>query len=395
MDTERKLNLLATEARFERADPLDAGALQAVDPCASPNAICVHKARPTGIRLLKILQTNVCEYDCAYCCNRAQRDTPRASFSPDEMARLIDEAYRSQQAQGVLLSSGIAGSPITSMDRMLATAELLRTKYQYPGYIHLKILPGAERSQIEAAAKWANRLSVNLEAPSQTALGKLSSSKDIQSTLLRVKWIADALAARGRNSGQTTQFVVGPGGESDRDLLEMASRLYSQFGLRRAYYSAFRPVPQTPLEDFPQTPEWRELRLYQADFLMRLYRVRLSELPFDQNGNLIPDIDPKLAMAKAHPERFPVDVNRAEYEELLTVPGIGPISASRIVRRRAIRRIADERDLAFCGVVVSRAAPFILIDGRRVEAPPPPRKPKDNAKQLSLFDTAEVLCEKL
>jgi predicted DNA-binding helix-hairpin-helix protein len=128
---------------------------------------------------------------------------------------------------------------------------------------------------------------------------------------------------------------------------------------------------------------------------MRLYRVRLSELPFDQNGNLIPDIDPKLAMAKAHPERFPVDVNRAEYEELLTVPGIGPISASRIVRRRAIRRIADERDLAFCGVVVSRAAPFILIDGRRVEAPPPPRKPKDNAKQLSLFDTAEVLCEKL
>ncbi len=319
---------------------------------------------PDGRRilLLKVLMSNVCENDCYYCAFRRSRNYRRAGFTPEELARFFMELREKGLVQGLFLSSGVFKDPKTAMDRMLACVEILRTKYKFPGYIHLKVLPGADHGSIERAVRLASRVSINIEAPSDAHLKRIAKDKDFQKDILeRMEWIRRFIEKEERRVSQTTQFVVGASEERDRDILKTATKLYKDFGLDRVYYSAFQPISDTPLEGKPPTPLLREHRLYQADFLLRRYGFSLEEVPFDKSGSLSLEEDPKLRWAKLHPEYFPLDPNRASEEELLRVPGIGPITAQRLVKERRRGEIRYIEDLASLGVIWKRALPFLII----------------------------------
>lgn len=325
-------------------------------------------ALPDGrtVKLLKVLQSNACTNDCHYCANRSGRDVRRLSFSPDELARAFDQMHRQRLVQGLFLSSAICGRPGPAMDRMLATVELVRRKYQFQGYVHLKVLPGVSQGHLEQAARLASRLSVNLEAPSSQRLARIAPGKSIGELVTPLRQVHRLqLESGGRMvpGGQTTQFVVGAADESDRELLHAVARLYQEIDLRRAYFSAFQPVPNTPLDGHAPTPLWREHRLYQSDFLLRRYDFSFEDLIFDQNDNLSSTSDPKSTWAAAHPEAFPVEVNRASRSQLLRVPGIGPRSAGRIIHWRRLSKLRTLTDLRKAGVVIRWAAPFVLLDG--------------------------------
>ena len=325
---------------------------------------------PVGkrIALLKVLLTNSCEKNCAYCANRAGRDVRRTRFTPDELARLFDQMAHRGLVHGLFLSSGVSGNAVRTMDRMLATVELIRKRYQFDGYVHLKLLPGITRAQVEQAGYLAQRVSVNLEVPNSQRLSQIAPLKSRDEVLNPMRW-AHEFSQRGEGrwapSGQTTQFVVGAADESDREILTTTSQLYQKLDLHRAYFSAFQPVPNTPLEGHPFTPAWREHRLYQSDFLFRLYSFRFDELVFDQSGHLPLEADPKTMWARAHPEFFPIEINRASRQALLRVPGIGPRSVTRVLRGRAETRFRTLSDLRKTGAVARRAAPFILLNGHR------------------------------
>jgi len=337
-------------------------------------------ALPDGktVKLLKILLTNACDNNCLYCFNRKDRDFPRTSFKPEELAYLFDQLYRAEMVQGLFLSSAVHGSPDRTMEQMIATAEILRRNYLYRGYIHLKIMPGASWGCVERATQVADRVSVNLEAPGQKWLRRLAPDKELDDLLAPLRWVRRLLEDGGerrvQRAGQTTQFVVGAAGEPDKEILQTTERLYREVKLARVYFSAFQPLPDTPLEDRPATPLLREHRLYQTDFLFRRYGFNLEELIFDEEGNLPLEADPKMVWALNHPQLFPVEVNRATKEELLRVPGIGPRSASQIIKGRRLGRLRTLEDLQHLGAVAKRAAPFITLNGKRP------------AFQLSLWD---------
>lgn len=319
------------------------------------------------VLLFKVLMTNSCKNDCFYCLNRQGGNFLPVSFKPDELADLFMSLYRGRQASGLFLSSAVSGSTARTMENMIKTVEILRDRYQFPGYIHLKILPGAGLDYVERAVELASRVSLNLEAPGKDYLNKIAPGKDFEKDiLLRMKWVKSLVSLQPTKlkAGQTTQFVVGAADESDRQILQTTDFLYREIDLTRAYFSAFQPIQGTPLEDHPATPLMREHRLYQADFLFRRYDFKLEELIFDVNGNLPLNVDPKMAWALSHQERFPIEINKAEKEELLRVPGIGPKSAERIVKARLIGRINSLEELKKFGTVVKWAAPFILINGR-------------------------------
>ena len=326
---------------------------------------------PDGKRvsILKILQSNACQKDCSYCANRASRDFRRISFRPEELARAFDQMHRKGLVKGLFLSSGICGDAGRTMDQMIATVELVRKRYAFPGYVHLKILPGASFAHVERAVQLATRVSVNLEAPNAERLARIAPRKDFAANLLQpMHWAKGLIEASGNRlvpAGQTTQFVVGAAGESDHEILMTTAQLYKEIGLARAYFSAFQPVADTPLEGRSPTPPLREHRLYQSDWLLRRYDFTFEDLIFDEAGNLPREADPKMMWARAHPEPFPIEINRASREELLRVPGLGPRSVARILRLRRRGTFRTLTDLKKIGAVVSRAAPFILLDGKR------------------------------
>jgi predicted DNA-binding helix-hairpin-helix protein len=319
------------------------------------------------------LQTSACRNDCRYCAFRAGRDFRRASFAPDELARAFDLMQRAGVVEGMFLSSGVVNTA-HSMDEMLATAEVLRGRYQFRGYVHLKILPGAEAAQITRAVELADRVSVNLEGPTPDRLAALAPQKRMEELIVPLQTAArlireqrglrNPVVGHGR-LGMSTQFVVGPAGESDRELLGTAQRLYKVLRLSRAYYSAFNPVAGTPLENEPPTDPRREFRLYQADWLLRYYGFSVEDLPFDASGQLNQAVDPKTAWAKAHPEHYPVEVNRAPLPDLLRVPGIGPTSARAILAARRQGVLQELGDLRRLGARVTRASPYVLLAGKR------------------------------
>jgi predicted DNA-binding helix-hairpin-helix protein len=300
---------------------------------------------------------------------RASRDVPRTSFTPEELAAAFDRMLRADLVDGLFLSSGVCAGPGRTMDRMIDCVELVRGRYQFPGYVHLKLLPGASEAHVERAVQLAQRVSVNLEAPSAERLAAIAPRKnffrELTEPMRLAKRLIDASGGRLAPAGQTTQFVVGAAGEADREILDTTARLYRDLDLRRAYFSAFQPVPGTPLDGREPTPAWREHRLYQADWLLRFYGFGFEDLVFDGQGNLPRRTDPKLTYARAHPELFPVEVNRAPREALLRVPGIGPRSAGRIVRWRRQGSLRELGDLKKAGAVAERAAPYLLLDGRR------------------------------
>ncbi|MFO7695964.1 MAG: hypothetical protein R6X16_02255 [Anaerolineae bacterium] len=321
--------------------------------------------RPDGkrIRMLKVLQSNVCENNCAYCAYRRDRDVPRTAFQPDELARMFADLVRRGKVEGLFLSSGVCGDAIAATDRMLATADLVR-RYGFGGYLHLKILPGADDASINESVRLASRVSTNLEAPNQARVAMLSPDKRYDNLLGYLK-ITDRIRREApRWVSMTTQFVVGAAGEADAELLHTTASLYRDLGLARAYYSAFQPVSGTPLEGHAPTPLLREHRLYQADFLLHDYGFQFDELVFDQAGNLPRHVDPKTLWAQRHPEFFPVELNTAETRELIRVPGIGLKTAEQIVSRRRRGRLKDLGHASLRGKLASRVAPFVLLDGR-------------------------------
>jgi len=370
MDALEKLKLLGPPTCFEPAEEV-VGAYRPPPPQDDDDLSgCIHNAVMPGgkrIALLKTMLTSACERDCAYCAFRQGRDFRRATFTPDELAQLFMRLHHRSIAEGLFLSSGIAGGSPRVQDRLIATAELLRHHYGFRGYIHLKIMPGAEREQVLAAMRLANRVSVNLEAPNTERLACLAPHKVFTEELLqRLRWIEELRQeVAGRRPSSTTQFVVGAAGESDVELLTTTEYLHRRVGLARAYFSRFTPVSDTPLENHPPTPPAREHRLYQSSFLLRDYGFEVEELPFDTGGNLPLDSDPKLAWARAHLAHIPVEVNTADRRDLLRVPGIGPQGVEQVLQARRRARLRDLDALRKLGIIADRAAPFILLDGRR------------------------------
>lgn len=387
MDLESKLVLLGGQAAddFEEsarrsAAPAGAGPC-GVDPQkvkrAHPGITEVVLSGGGTMRLMRVMMTNVCRFTCGYCAIRAGRKMPRASFQPEELAAAFLSAFQKGHCEGLFITSAIPGPAPRQMDKMLALAEILREKQGYTGYIHMKILPGAEEAQIERAAQLCNRISLNLEAPTEEGLADLSGEKNLASDLLPRLSLAGRLARRAQvepgaglaaKAGVTTQFVVGASRDSDRDLLGFLHGLYGQRLLHHAHFAAFQPVTDTPFEGRRATPLLREHRLYQADYLFRLYGFKPEEIVFDPGGNLPLPQDPKLAWALAHPERFPVEVGRAPLSVLMRVPGIGRAAAQKILSWRRDVRFRDLADLQKLGVAARRAKGFITLNGQRMAA---------------------------
>jgi putative DNA modification/repair radical SAM protein len=326
------------------------------------------------VSLLKIMLTNHCMFDCAYCVNRRSNDIPRATFSVSELVELTIEFYRRNYIEGLFLSSGVVRNADYTMERLVRVAKDLRINHRYNGYIHLKTIPGASAELMTEAGLYADRLSVNIEIPSEENLKLLAPEKDFQSVLRPMSFIHNRLletkeekkkyrhTPRFAPSGQSTQMVIGATPDSDKQILGLASGLYAGQAMKRVYYSGYIPVNNdNRLPALGGPPLVRENRLYQSDWLMRFYHFRVDEIVNDAHPNLDLDIDPKLSYALRHPEHFPIDINKADYEMILRVPGIGVKSAQLIVSSRRYGRLTSEH-LKKMGIVMKRAQYFITCN---------------------------------
>lgn len=338
----------------------------------TPLAGVYRAAMPGGkrIALLRVMFTDHCIMDCYYCPNSHWVPRRRYGFKVDELARLFDDMHRRLLVDGLFLSSGIFKDPDHTQERMLAVVETLRTKYDYQGYIHLKVMPGInDASLLDAAQRLGTRLSINLEQPTSEHLGRVSKMKRFNEGMLRPMARIKALTDEHHDGavGQVTQLVVGAADESDWDIHVRQRQLYREMAFKRVYYSAFRPIKHTPLEEHPPTPAVREHRLYQLDWLTRVYGYTDGELAlaFNADGFLDTRVDPKTRIAVEQPERYPVDVHTAGESDLVRVPGIGPVSAERIVQHRRTHRVTHHRELEAMGVVLKRALPFLRFPGHR------------------------------
>ncbi|HZQ10248.1 MAG TPA: radical SAM protein [Anaerolineae bacterium] len=320
------------------------------------------------IKLVKTLMTSACEKDCYYCATRRGRNRlRRETFKPEELAKGFNIIHRRGIADGIFLSSGVIGGGTRTMEKTIAAIEILRRKYEYRGYVHLKLMPGAETAAVERALQLADRVSVNLEAPNSERLAKLTGTKIFTEELMAPMRDARMLMKKYPHLARvsmTTQLIVGAAGESDREIVTTATQVYRELELGRIYYSAFHPIIDTPLENHAPTDPLREFRLYQTDFLLRQYGFTYEELIFDNNGNLPLQHDPKTAWALHHPEHFPLEINRATREELLRVPGLGPTSVNRILQLRHNHKLNTIQELKQLGADTQRALPFILLNGK-------------------------------
>ena len=372
-----KLKVLAESAKYD-VSCSSSGTVRSNRPGMVGNTVggwgICHSFAEDGrcISLLKIMLTNYCIYDCAYCINRRTNDIPRATLSVSELVELTMEFYRRNYIEGLFLSSGVVRNPDYTMERLVRVAKDLRTIHRFNGYIHLKSIPGASRELVNEAGLYADRLSVNIEIPTEENLKLLAPEKDHQSVFAPMRYIQQGVlesneerrrfrhAPRFAPAGQSTQMIVGATSETDKDILQLSSALYQRPTMRRVYYSGYISVntydPRLPA--LKQPPLVRENRLYQADWLLRYYHFTVDEIVNENHPNLHLDFDPKLAWALRHPEMFPVDVNTADYEMLLRVPGIGVKSARLIVASRRLSRLGLWQ-LKQMGIVLKKARYFI------------------------------------
>lgn len=408
MDLATKLSILADAAKYDASCASSgttkrnsrSGGLGSTDG----NGIC-HSYTPDGrcVSLLKILLTNYCVYDCLYCINRSSSGVQRARFTPEEVVQLTLDFYRRNYIEGLFLSSGIIRNPDYTMEQVIRVARTLRVEHGFKGYIHLKTIPEAAPELIAEAGRWADRISINVELPTQGDLQKLAPEKNIgriEQSMMVIKSRIEQSKAERRESpkalpfapaGQSTQMIIGATPATDGDILQRASALYRGQRLRRVYYSAFSPIPDSSNKlPLMAPPLVREHRLYQADWLMRFYGFQVNELTTAAEPDLALGIDPKLAWALRNRERFPVDLNKAARELLLRVPGLGVRNVDRILQVRRWHRITLA-DLTRLRVPLKKALPFVIVAdhtphalGRRELSPAAP------AKQLDLFAPAPV-----
>ena len=382
MTLEEKLALLADGAKYD-ASCSSSGSSRPSRPGrlgnAAPAGIC-HSWSEDGrcISLFKILLSNACSYDCSYCRIRKSNDLPRTSFTVEEVVNLTMALYRRNFIEGLFLSSAVLGDPEKTMNLMLKAVKSLRRDHGFNGYIHLKGIPGASPATLREAGLYADRMSVNIELPTESSLKLLAPQKERRAILGPMRMLEEDCREirehRGRfapsrflPAGQTTQMIIGASPESDLQILRLMESLYSRFALKRVYYSAYVPVNRDRRLPEPVLPPMlREHRLYQADWLLRFYQFRAEELLNPETPFLDETLDPKAAWALGHPEYFPLEVNRADYDQLLRVPGIGVLSARKIIRARRHARL-DFCHLKDMGVVLKRASFFILCRGRSME----------------------------
>ena len=419
MDLLEKLTILTDAAKYD-ASCTSSGVSRGfqagkIGNTSSSVAGCCHSFSADGrcISLLKVLMTNCCVYDCKYCVNRRSNDTRRTAFTPRELAELSIQFYRRNYIEGLFLSSGVLRDPDYTTQRMIEALRLLRQEYGFNGYIHAKAIPGASPELVRQLGFLADRLSVNVELPSQKGLAALAPDKTKASILSPMRLIREQGQQNKEDlvkyrhapafapAGQSTQLIVGATDDSDRHILHLTESLYSRYRLKRVFYSAYVPVVENPLLPALHTkpPLLREHRLYQADWLLRFYGFRAEELLDASHPNFDPMLDPKCYWAITHPEQFPVEIMSADLERLLRVPGIGPTGARRILsaRRTGLLRFDDLHKM---GIVLKRAQFFILCDGRmreglrfsaetltrQLQAVERGSLPASAAQQLSLFD---------
>ncbi len=381
-DALQKLTQMGDVTLYEPAGDSPQAENQRRQPYQSQSlAECItHVSTPTGKKpLLKTMVTTACEKNCFYCPFRAGRgSTKRVTFAPDELARVFNDMQQAKMVDGLFLSSGIIKGGQTTQDKILDTIEIIRKKYAYRGYIHLKIMPGADQDQLVRAMQLADRISINLEGPTPERLNALAPKKDFDGELLSRLHMAGKIRGdperRGKLATLVTQFVVGAVGDTDLELLSLSDKLYRQVGLARAYYSAFHPIADTPFENLNPALPLREHRLYQSSFLLRDYAWDVEDLPFEASGNLRTDVDPKRAWADMNLRETPVDVMTADRMQLMRVPGIGPKGADAILKARQVGKLHEIAHLRALGIrAPEQAAAYILLDGRRP------------AQQLTLF----------
>ncbi len=372
---EEKLDILTADARYDLAcacstkDPVEHRHRGAGGRWVYPVTL------PNGGRsaIFKTLVSNMCSSDCKYCPLRAGRDVRRCSLSIDETSRVFLDYYNQRKVFGLFLSSGLCGNADVAMARLNGIAEVLRNRHGFKGYIHLKVLPGASDSAIERAVSLASAVSLNIETAGAKNLARLSSSKDYIRDIIEPIRLISRLTGKGMKYSrvkQTTQFIVGAAGETDAEIVRYMGGLYARLGLNRIYFSAYQhglgaddlPAEQGPIPSADDVFV-REHRLYQVDFLLRKYGFSDSEIPFEADGRLSLLTDPKQAWARLHPEFFPVNVNRASKEDLLRVPGLGPITAQRILEQRRNGRISRIEDIGKSGKLLSKACQHITFQG--------------------------------
>ncbi len=419
MDVLEKLTILTDAAKYDAACTSSGGDRTAkrgyIGNTSASMAGCCHSFSADGrcVTLLKVLMTNCCVYDCKYCVNRRSNDVRRTAFTPEELAELTIGFYRRNYIEGLFLSSGVLRSPDYTTELMIRTLRLLRETYRFNGYIHAKAIPGTAPELVEQLGLLADRLSVNIELPSEQGLRTLAPDKSkgailapmgqIRSRRLenREELVKYRHAPRFAPAGQSTQLIVGATADTDLHILRLTQGLYDRYQLKRVFYSAYVPVVEhalLPTKDV-KPPLLREHRLYQADWLLRFYGFRAEELLDLAHPDFDPRLDPKCSWALRHPEFFPVEVNTADYETLLRVPGVGVTSAQRILNARRVSRLRPEQ-LRRLGVVMKRAQYFLTASGRMAEglrfsqdsllcqliAVEQPLLPQPEMVQLSLFD---------
>ena len=409
MDVREKLAILADAAKYD-ASCASSGSksTRAGSKIGSTEGMGIcHSYTPDGrcVSLLKILLTNYCIYDCQYCVNRISSDTPRARFTVDEVVSLTMEFYKRNYVEGLFLSSGIIQTSDYTMEQLIAVAKKLRNDHHYGGYIHLKTIPNASQSLIDEAGAWADRLSVNIELPTDADLHQLAPEKKKPQIVDAMSGIRDKInetkqekaagfkPPRFAPAGQSTQMIVGATPTPDLEVLKTASELYTGQRLRRVYYSAYSPIPHADARLPGQSPPLiREHRLYQADWLMRFYGFSADEIVAEKDQNLSLEIDPKLAWAIANRHFFPVDINRASREELLRIPGIGVRNVKRILGLRKHKSLRSE-DLRKLRVAWNRAKVFVLTADHNpgladLDKLDLAKRVKPKTQQLMLFDAA-------
>ncbi len=378
MDLQQKLEILADSAKYD-ASCASSGSNRGGrgTGAAHQSGVC-HSWTADGrcVSLLKILMTNECVYDCAYCVNRRSNDAPKAILTPDEIAGLTFEFYKRNYIEGLFLSSGITVSPDRTMELMLEAVRKLRENFHFNGYVHMKVIPGADQALIDQAGLWADRVSVNIELPSDKSLRLLAPGKNKETVLKPMNRLAQQIAAHKDErrsiktspayapAGQSTQLIIGATPETDREIIKLSEALYGKMALKRVYYSAFVPVMKdNRLPALREPPLLREHRLYQADWLLRFYGFTADELLDERHPQLDLNFDPKTVWALNNLDKFPLEVNKASYEEILRVPGIGVTSARRILRARRAGPLKLD-DLKKLGVVMKRAVYFVTAGGK-------------------------------